>query len=226
MYRRMIVAAATLALAALCATAPAHARTARGEFSVIEMVHTQNSSFGNLPGVNAWDGVKRAGTLYRYRGIPCTGNAPVNNIASDLPSYGGRVPGSRAPSSLRAHPFSFDLRKRNGRWQMRGRITFTVCQVKPGPVPESDPRRDEDREKILVTFRARSSRVNAEVVNWSGRFRLRGGTGRYEGLSGSGDIAGYFFCFNPRGCRATGGNYLDGQFVMHGTYADRSPLLG
>jgi len=222
----MIVAAATLALGAQCATAPAQARTARGDFSLIEMIHTQNSSFGNLPGVNPWNGRRRAGTLFRYRGIPCTGNAPVNNIASDLPSYGGRVPGSRAPSSMRAHPFSFVLRKRDGRWRLYGRIVFTVCQVKPGPVPASDPRRDEDREKIVVTFRARSNRVNAEVVNWAGRFNLRGGTGRYAGLRGRGDIAGYFFCFNPQGCRATGGNYLDGQFVMHGTYADPSPLLG
>lgn len=196
-----------------------------GRFSLIMMVHTRSSSFGDLPGVMPWNGRRAAGEQGAYRSIPCTGNAPVNNISSDLPSYGTRVQGSRAPSSMRAHPFSFDVRKRRGRWEMVGTIRFTVCQLQPGPTRQDDPVPDADKPTIVVRFRAPFKRESAESLRFSGRFRIVDGTQRYDDLSGSGSIAGYLFCFAPEGCPALGGNYLDGQFVMHGRYRDPTPEL-
>lgn len=197
----------------------------KGEFSLIEMVHTNNSQFGMLEGVNPWDGVPRKNTQYVYRSIPCTGNAPVNNISSDLPSYGTRVAGSRVPSSTRAHPFSFRLVRKHGEWLMRGAIRFTVCKLGPGPTPQGDPVPDAQKSQFLARFTAPFKRMTGESLNWQGRFRLTGGTGRYEDLTGSGTIAGYLFCFAPEGCVQTGGQYLDGQFTMQGTYADPTPEL-
>lgn len=232
-------AAAVLPLAAIAVTALAGGSAAkepagtaqgeqagvRGKFSLIQMIHTANSSFGSLQGVRPWGGERVHRAAYAYRGIPCTGNAPVNNIASDLPSYGTRIAGSRAPSSMRAHPFAFRTVKRGKEWRMIGSIRFTVCKLGPGPTPLADPVPDASKPQIHVGFNAKFERHTGELIRWTGRFRIEGGTQRYDDLEGSGEIAGYFFCFNPAGCTATGGKYLDGQFTMSGRYADRTPDL-
>lgn len=221
------------AAAVLTGTAPAGDTPARagqegvsGRFSAVMMIHTSSSSFGDLPGVNPWGGQRRTNDRFTYRSIPCTGNAPVNNISSDLPSYNTRVSGSRVPSSMRAHPFTFKIKRyRGGKRRMIGRITFTVCQLMPGATPANDPVPDENKPKIHVRFKAKFRNMTEESARFHGRFRLTGGTQRYEDLRGGGRIAGYFLCFNPAGCAQLGGNYLDGQFVMHGTYRDPSPDL-
>jgi hypothetical protein len=198
---------------------------ARGRFSLIMMVHT-NASAGNfnVP-TQPWNGDLRDGALFNYRSIACTGNAPVNNISSDLPSYNTKVPGSRVPSSMRAHPLTFRLRRTNGRWTMRGQIDFTVCQLRSGPTPRDETVADRDKPKIRVRYTARFARSTPEAIRWHGRFRIVGGTQRYDDLRGSGDIAGYFFCFQPGSCTESG-EYADGQFVMHGSYRDPTPQLG
>jgi len=219
---------AALAVSATLATggALAQERAAHGNFSLLMMVHTSSSSFGNLPGVNPWNGSRRSTERHVYRSIPCTGNAPVNNISSDLPTYGARVHGSRVPSSLRAHPYSFRIRQRRGGVrEMVGRITFTVCQLRSGPTPTTDPVADADKPKIYVSFRARFQRTSTESTSWAGTFRITGGTQRYEDLEGVGTMAGYHFCFNPAGCASFGGTLLDGQFAMQGTYRDPTPQL-
>lgn len=217
-----------LALVPTAATQPQAAQRGgvKGKFSLIMMVHTSSGGFGNLPGVNPWSGNRRSRARHAYRSIPCTGNAPVNNISSDLPSYNNRVRGSRVPSSMRAHPFAFRLRRaRAGRRRMVGSINFTVCKLGGGPNANPDHVPDERKPRIRVRFHATPRRINAETLHFDGTFRLRGGTQRYRGLRGSGTIAGYLFCFNPAGCAATGGRYLDGQFAMQGNYADRTPRL-
>lgn len=239
MNRRRYKAVAALALAGLAGTvaavgsAPAQKRASaaqaeggvKGSFSLVMMVHTVSSTYGTLPDTNAWNGTYRAGSDFRYRSIPCTGNAPVNNLASDLPSYGGRVAGSRLPSSMRAHPFGFRVRQYKGRWEMQGAVTFTVCKLGSGPTPAGDPVPDEAKPKIRIGFRVQFKRESTEAVRWTGRFRIEGGTGRYEGLTGSGQIAGYFACFGEPGC-GDGGVYRDGQMVLTGTYSDPTPQLG
>lgn len=201
-------------------------RPASGRFSLVMMVHT-NASAGNFNvDTTPWNGDLRNGALYTYRSIACTGNAPVNNISSDLPSYNTRVPGSRAPSSMRAHPLYMRLSETKRGWLMRGSIEFTVCQLRSGPTRSDDPVPDADKPKIRVRYTARFSRTTQESTRWEGTFKIVGGTQRYEGLRGSGNIAGYFFCFQPEGCAANQGNYADGQFVMHGSYSDPTPQLG
>jgi len=208
------------------AQAPAN-RPLEGDFSLIQMIHTTASTPNfTVPATNPWNGFRTKSERFTYRGIPCTGAAPVNNIASDLASYGSRVQGSRSPASLRSHPFRIRLRvSPKGGWEMLGRITLTVCKLSGGPTAAPDPVPDADKPKIDVRFKARFKRHSVENINWSGTFTLNGGTGRYEDLEGSGQIAGYFFCFNPEGCGRTGRNYLDGQFVMHGDYRDPTPQL-
>ena len=222
------LATAALALAAAAALpASANAQAVAGNFSLVMMVHQQSlSAGGQLPGVRPWDGRARAGVRYAYRSIPCSGNAPVNNLASDLPSYNGRVRGSRFPQSMRAHPLSFSLRRRRGRWEMLGGIRFTVCKQAPGPTANPDPVPDESKPRIDVVFRATFRRYNAETLHWNGTFRLRGGTGRYADLTGSGAISGYFACFGERGCPGSGNStFQDGQMTLQGTYRDRTPEL-
>ncbi len=234
--RPKLASAGGIALAgsalALAQMGPATAQTTpgrgvKGDFSLIMMVHTSASTPNfATPATRPWGGGGRQGVRFSYRSIPCTGAAPVNNISSDLPSYNSRVPGSRAPSSLRAHPFAFNVRRTSdGRRELQGRMTLTVCQLKPGPTADPDPVPDTQKSKIIVKFRARYTRRTAESLNWTGRFRLAGGTGRYKDLTGSGEIAGYFFCFDPRGCANTGRKYRDGQMVLHGSYADPTPQL-
>lgn len=201
-------------------------RPAHGRFSLIMMVHT-NASAGsfNVP-TEPWNGELKDGALYTYRSIACTGNAPVNNISSDLPSYNTRVAGGRAPSSMRAHPLYMRLVKTKSGWVIRGLIEFTVCHLKPGPTRTDDPVADSDKPKIRMRYTAQFARSTQESIRWQGTFKIVGGTQRYEDLQGSGSIAGYFFCFQPEGCAANGGDYADGQFVMHGTYRDPTPQLG
>ncbi len=218
----------TLGLLASPGGAQTQERGIRGEFSTILMVHTaQSTPQYQVAETRPWDGRRRRGATFSYRSIPCTGAAPVNNISSDLPSYNGRVEGSRAPSSLRGHPFAFRVeRTRRYGWVMRGLLELTVCQLGPGPVAAPDPVPDARKPKIRMRFRAQFRRVNGEVAHWAGRFEIIGGTQRYAGLTGSGRIAGYFFCFDPAGCQAKGGRYLDGQMVLQGRYADPTPQLG
>ena len=236
--RTYAIAAALAALAglagsvALATTAPAQQSAAaaqaqggvKGSFSLVMMVHTSSSSAGPLPGANAWNGTYRTGDGFRYRSIPCSGNAPVNNLASDLPSYGTRVAGSRVPSSMRAHPFGFRVREVKRRWEIQGSVTFTVCKLGSGATPANDPVTDEAKPKITMGFRAQFKRETSELVRWSGRFRIEGGTGRYADLTGSGQISGYFACFGDAGCGSSG-TFTDGQMVLNGTYSDPSPQL-
>ena len=126
---------------------------------------------------------------------------------------------------MRAHPFGFRVRQYKGRWEMQGAATFTVCKLGSGPTPGDDPVPDEAKPKIRIGFRVQFKRENTELVRWTGRFRIEGGTGRYEDLTGSGQISGYFACFGEPGC-GTGGVYRDGQMVLRGTYSDPTPQLG
>lgn len=199
----------------------------RGEFSAIMMAHTKSRTYGNLPGVKAWNGARVEGRTGTYRSIACNQNAPVNNISSDLPSYGTRVRGSRAPSSMRAHPFGFRVRKndKTKRWEILGAIRFTVCQLAPGVTPQDDPVGDRRKPQIVIGFRAPFKKESSELVRFSGRFKIVRGTHRYEDLKGSGRIAGYLFCFAPEGCAANGGKLLDTQFVLEGKYRDPTPDL-
>jgi hypothetical protein len=190
---------------------PAFAGGAEGSFGLAAMVHTHN--WPANAEVSPWDG--RTNGSFTYRAIPCAGNAPMNNIGTNLPTYNGLIPGSRSPASTRSHPFRFTVEQ----GAMTGAIALTVCQLAPGPTTDGRP--DAERERIDIAFTATADRRTGEETIFSGSFRITGGTGRYAQLTGGGTIRGYFMCFDPRGC--VGGNegrLRDMQYVLEGTFRD------
>ncbi len=203
--------------------------TIQDDFSLMQMVHTVPSHGG--PPV-PWDG-ESPGT-FRYNSIPCEGRAPVNNIASNLPSFNSRIPGSASPVPTRNHPFEFTVRQgaTPNEILMDGRITLTVCSVQRWPL--NDPRPDPAKSKIFFEFTSTAEKESPEEVHFDGRFRITGGTDIYEGLTGEGRIHGYLFCFNavpaedvPAGGFCGGTEYRDGQYTMTGWYnAPRTALPG
>lgn len=198
------------AVCVLFLAAPSFA-TAEGDFNLIAMAHTQD--WPNNSQVRPWDG--KTGGEFVYRGIPCAGNAPVNNISSNLPTYNSRIPGSRSPASTRSHPFKFTAKGD----KLSGSISLTVCGLKPGPA--KDKQADSERERILITFDADAKRLAAEETAFSGSFKIAGGTGRYSKLAGEGVIRGYFTCLDPQGCGgANKGQLRDLQYVLAGKFND------
>jgi hypothetical protein len=192
----------------------------RGSFSMIEMAHTRPYAGAELQEQqpNPWNGQAGGGGPYRYAAIPCTDNAPVNNISGDLPTFNTLVPGSRVPASTRAHPLEFQVSEGDGgQMQLEGTLELTVCQLRPGVTPKPDPVPDPEKDRIRFEWTAQAVQAGPESVVWEGTFDIVGGTGPYEQLTGEGTMAGYFFCFAPEGCTEIG-EYRDLQFTMAGDY--------
>ena len=197
--------ATALAIAAAIATTGASAQGVEGTFGLAAMVHTPD--WPNNAQVAPWDG--KSDGEFAYRAIPCAGNAPLNNISSNLPTYNGLMPDSRSPASTRSHPFKFNVKA----GQMTGSIALTVCKLTPGPT--NDGRPDSERDRIDIEFTATSMRGTPEETTFSGTFVIPGGTGRYAKLAGSGTIRGYFMCFDPKGCvEGNKGMLRDMQYVL------------
>lgn len=195
--------------------APASGSTQRvpvsGDFSLMHMVHTRAfiDRQQQTQEPNPWDGSSEG--KYRYASIPCSENAPVNNVSTNLTTYNSRLPGSLSPASARNHPLEFDAE--NGK--LRGNIVLTVCQLEPGAT-DDDPESDAEKPKIFFDWTADYTESSDKETTWSGTFKITGGTGTYEGLTGSGKISGYFFCFG--GC--ADGTLTDGQYTMTGKFRD------
>lgn len=183
---------------------------AKGDFVLKAMSHTPNWPANEQ--VSPWNG--QSDGTFTYRAIPCSGNAPLNNISSNLPTYGGKIPGARSPASTRAHPMVIEVKS----GVMNGKIAFTVCKLAPGPTNDEKP--DDTRDRINIEFTAKPVSRNADELGFKGEFKIAGGTGRYASLTGSGIISGYMFCYDPRGCVANDSKYRDMQFLLEGTYSD------
>ena len=184
----------------------------RGRFHLLGMAHTID--WPDRKDVAPWDG-KSEGE-YIYWAIPCSGNAPINNLSSNLPSYNSLIPGSRSPASTRSHPFRFNVTNK----RMSGSIDLTVCKLAPGPT--GDATVDADRDHISISFQAHTNRQAAAEVVFSGSFSITGGTGRYLQLSGEGSIQGSFMCLHPTGEAGTAPPIMlrDLQYALLGTFAD------
>lgn len=192
-----------------------------GTFSLFAMVHTMRfDGPDGLQETRPWDGSPTARGPFSYASKPCSGQAPVNNVSTDLPALGGTVAGSRAPISTRTHPMTFEVAEDAedpGTTRLTGSIVLTVCHLGPGPTDEAEPVRDPDRPRISVDWSAQVDVRTDELVTWCGSFALGGGTGPYALLGGEGDIAGYFFSFDAGGRRSLG-VFPDGQYAMIGRY--------
>ena len=183
-----------------------------GRFHLLGMAHT--ADWPDRKDVAPWDGESEG--EYIYRAIACSGNAPVNNLSSNLPSYNSLIPGSRSPASTRSHPFRFNVTKN----RMSGSIDLTVCKLAPGPT--DDATADAERDRIRISFQADSKRQAAGEVVFSGCFSITGGSGRYLQLSGEGSIQGAFMCLHPTGeAEAARPTMLrDLQYALVGTFVD------
>ena len=212
LHASTILAGAALAFAMGWALPVQAQQGASGDFVLQAMTHTPD--WPSAKDVVPWDGVSDGS--FTYRAIPCSGNAPLNNISSNLPTYSNRIAGARSPASTRAHPMKFTVEK----GLMKGTIAFTICKLTPGPTPATDETKDADRPKINIEFTARTTKVNAEELVFKGEFRIASSTGRYQKLTGSGTISGYMFCYDPKGCVANQGRFRDMQFVIEGAYSD------
>lgn len=202
---------AILLSAALLGPTIGSAIAVEGAFGLAAMVHTPD--WPNNPEVQPWDGESEG--EFVYSSIACSGNAPMNNISSNLPTYNSLIPGSRSPASTRSHPFRFTYE--NG--AMTGTINLTVCKLGPGPA--DDGREDAERDRIDIEFTATADRRSGEETIFGGDFTIASGTGRYAELEGSGTIRGYFMCFDPRGCKeGNEGQFRDMQYVLEGTFSD------
>jgi hypothetical protein len=198
-------------IAAVLAPVAAPAYALEGTFGLAAMVHTFD--WPSNTAVKPWDG--KSNGEFIYSAIPCSGNAPMNNISSNLPTYNSLIPGSRSPASTRSHPFRFTAKNA----KMTGHITLTVCKLGPGP--SKDDIADANRDRITIEFVAEANRRTGEETIFDGTFRIAGGTGRYAKLTGEGTIRGYFMCFDPKGCaQGNQGMFRDMQYVMEGRFSD------
>jgi len=151
----------------LTSFAPTSWASAEGTFGLAAMVHTPN--WPNNIDVMPWDG--SSGGEFVYRAIPCSGNAPMNNISSNLPTYNSLIPGSRSPASTRSHPFKFTVRD----GKLSGTINLTVCKLGSGPT--KDEIADGNRDRIFVNFQADATKRTGEETVFSPRSRSPGAQG-------------------------------------------------
>ena len=187
-------------------------------FALFAMVHTRSYDTPDGPrDTRPWDGAPDAAGVFTYASMPCSGQAPVNNVSSDLPALGGALPGSTVPVSTRTHPLSFEVGRDGGGVRLRGGIVLTVCHLGPGPTEEADPTPDLERPRITLDWEAAVGTRTDELVTWHGRFTLTGGTGPYADLAGEGDVAGYFFTFD-RNRRPGDPALRDAQYALVGRY--------
>ncbi|MDP9391670.1 MAG: hypothetical protein M3P89_09875 [Actinomycetota bacterium] len=200
------------------ATAPAAEFEDR--FNLIGMAHTSPSTARGLPievETSPWDG-KETGGPFSFASAPCSADAPINNVSTNLASLNTRLEGSRSPASTRLHPLEFEVVSlEEGEGELRGSVDLTVCQPRFGVTPPDDPIPDAERDRIRFTFTADFVQPTPEETTWQGEFRIESGTGAYEGMEGSGQIGGYFMCLGPDRCAQVGG-FRDAQVTMIGSY--------
>lgn len=189
-------------------------------FGLVQMGHTAHDFAEDA---RAWDGTSEEGR-YAYVSAPCDAEAPVNNNASNLPTLNSRLPRPTSPASARMHPLEFEVdRSGEGAGKLKGRMSLTVCQPEPEPSPDGEPtggdsRLDVEKDRIVFEWTATYQRASEEETVFDGRFEIQEGTGRYQGISGSGSLHGYFMCsYVPEDC-AEAGARTDVMLLMIGTY--------
>lgn len=202
------------------AEAAAPAAEFEDRFNLIGMAHTSPGTARGLPievETTPWDG-KETGGPFSFASAPCSADAPINNVSTNLTSLNTRLEGSRSPASTRLHPLEFEVESlEDGKGQLRGSIDLTVCQPRFGVTPPDDPTPDPERDRIRFTFTADFVQPTPEETTWQGEFTIESGTGAYEGIEGSGRIGGYFMCLGPDRCAQLGG-FRDAQVSMIGAY--------
>jgi hypothetical protein len=189
-------------------------------FNLIAMAHTSPGTARGLPievDTQPWDGTSTGGP-FSFASAPCSADAPINNVSTNLTSLNTQLEGSRSPASTRLHPLEFEiLSLQDGAGELRGTIDLTACQPRFGVTPPDDPTADADRDRIRFEFTGSFEQPTPEETTWFGEFRIVDGTGPYQGIEGSGQISGYFMCLGPDRCEQQG-EFRDSQVAMIGSY--------
>jgi hypothetical protein len=190
-------------------------------FNLIAMAHSSPETVRGLTieiETEPWDGESEGGP-FSFASAPCSQDAPINNVSTNLTSLNTRLDGSRSPASTRLHPLEFEVTSidDDGTGELEGTISLTVCQPRFGVTPDPDPVPDDEKDRIVFDFEATFERHTVEEISWAGTFEVREATGPYEGLRAEGRIAGYFMCLGPDPC-AQRGELRDAQVAMIGTY--------
>lgn len=185
-------------------------------FGLVQMGHTAHAFAENA---QAWDGASTEGR-FAYVSAPCSADAPVNNNATNLTTFNARLPGASSPAATRMHPLQFEVNQAEERaGDLSGTLSLTVCQLASGSTPEDDSIPDAEKDRITLEWSATPRRTSEEEIVFDGRFDIQEGTGRYEGITGSGALHGYFTCaYVPGDCEAAGA-FTDVMVIMIGTYA-------
>lgn len=207
-------------------------RNSGDPFSVMAMVHAAEAGApADAPGPPVptikWDG-RKGGGPFSYSSVRCIDPAPINDVSTNLTTFSGRLPDSFSPASIRLQPIEFRVVQGGDAGRLEGTINMVACGLSPGRfsrVAENTEGPDTNRDKITIswgadykrTSKASAQSPNAGEVSWIGRFSITGGTGRYQGINGSGHISGNFLCLQGAG-GCSGPDYTDGQVVMAGTY--------
>ncbi len=192
---------------------------ARGEISLD--VHTHSSEFGSPSGrptlfeTTPLPFAITKGANFSYSAIPCEFPAPFNDRALNFtPDY----PGIEDPAAVRyLVEGTVTKAMRSGeRGTVKGTITTFLCEGK------------QEGDKIFIEFEAQFVVTSENVATVEGTFRITGGTGRFEDITGSGSFTGDpgFTCLPPvlrrnqaENC-ADLGAFSDAVFDLRGSFQD------
>ncbi len=191
----------------------------RGDISLD--VHTHSSEFGSPSGAPTLFETTplpfpiSKGANFSYSAIPCRFPAPFNDKALNFtPDY----PGLEDPAAVRFLVEGTVTKAiRSGeRGTVKGTITTFLCEG------------DREGDKIFIEFEAQFVVTSANVATVEGTFRITGGTGRFEDITGSGSFTGDpgFTCLPPvlrrnqaENC-ADLGAFSDAVFDLRGSFQD------
>lgn len=145
-----------------------------GTFCLFAMVHTLRfDAPDGPPDTVPWDG-RAPGGPFSSASKPCSAEAPVNNVSSDLPVLGGVLEHGRVPSSTRTHPLRFEVSRAGGAAVLRGTISRVASSGSRWPTHTAPRSRPSQAHNTLITMHF-GYRLLAALI-W-GCGRQKAGTG-------------------------------------------------
>lgn len=192
---------------------------ARGEISLD--VHTHSSKFGSPSGrptlfqTTPLPFPITKGANFSYSSIQCKFPAPFNDKALNFtPDY----PGITDPAAVRflVEGTVTKTMQSGERGTVKGTITTFLCEG------------GQEGDQIFIEFEAQFVVTSENVATVEGTFRITGGTGRFENITGSGSFTGDpgFTCLPPvlqrnqaENC-ADLGAFSDAVFDLRGSFQD------
>lgn len=175
--------ASTLMAGPATAAKPESSDGASGRFTLT--VHTHSSEFrgpGGAPLLRETDPLSfdiEEGETFSYASVECESPARFNDKALDFrPDY----PGIEDPAAVR-HIVEGTVVEDNGdTGEIEGTITTFLCE------------NGEEGDSIIFEFEADFERTSDNQILLTGTFKIEGGTGRFEDITGEGEFSGELTC--------------------------------